>query len=283
MDKHTVGAPEHVHATLQTMAPPTAAKSAPQKSPQKASGPRLWNPWLGVVYAVVTYFVAQFAAVLILSGYTHLHQWPHDYAVNWLNNSLYAQFFFVLLAEGIMFGAVWQFMRLRGLKLRVIGWRKPSWWDPVMALSGFAAYFVLYLVLITLATHIFHSVNVNQKQELGFDNVTGDKDLFITFLSLVILPPLVEETVFRGFILTGLMKRYKWWIAALITSVIFGVAHLELGSGQPALWSAAIDTFTLSMVLCYLRKSTDSLWPGIWLHALKNGVAFATLYIFHSF
>jgi membrane protease YdiL (CAAX protease family) len=42
---------------------------------------------------------------------------------------------------------------------------------------------------------------------------------------------------------------------------------------------AALDTFTLSLVLCYLRQKTDSLWPGIMLHALKNGLAFMSLFL----
>ena len=57
---------------------------------------------------------------------------------------------------------------------------------------------------------------------------------------------------------------------------------MEFGSGQPLLWVAALDTFTLSMVLCYLRQETDSLWPGILLHALKNCIAFITLFVLHA-
>ena len=139
-----------------------------------------------------------------------------------------------------------------------------------------------YTVLLSLATHIFPTINVNQKQQLGFQNSSGSLDLFLTFVSLVVLPPLVEETVFRGFIFTGLRSSLKWWWAAFITSLIFATAHLEFGSGQPLLWSAAIDTFTLSLVLCYLRQKTDSLWPGILLHALKNCIAFVALFILHA-
>ena len=154
--------------------------------------------------------------------------------------------------------------------------------DPLLTLAGFAVYFISYSILLTIATHIFPAINVNQKQQLGFQNASGSRDLILTFISLVVLPPFVEETVFRGFIFTGLRNNLKWWWSALLTSVIFASAHLEFGSGQPLLWSAAIDTFTLSMVLCYLRQKTDSLWPGILLHALKNCIAFVALFILHA-
>ena len=135
---------------------------------------------------------------------------------------------------------------------------------------------------LTIATHLFPSLNVHQKQQLGFQDASGGLKLALTFVSLCVLPPLVEETVFRGFMFTTLRGKLKFVWAALITSLIFASAHLEFGSGQPLLWVAALDTFTLSMVLCYLRQKTDSLWPGILLHSLKNCIAFVTLFVLHA-
>jgi len=88
--------------------------------------------------------------------------------------------------------------------------------------------------------------------------------------------------MFRGFVYTGLRTKLQPVGSALITSAVFASLHLEFGNGAPLLWVAAIDTFILSLVLCYLREKTGSLWPGICLHALKNFVAFATLYLIAS-
>ncbi|MGH7237402.1 MAG: CPBP family glutamic-type intramembrane protease [Candidatus Saccharimonadales bacterium] len=44
---------------------------------------------------------------------------------------------------------------------------------------------------------------------------------------------------------------------------------------------AGVDTFILSTVLCYLREKTGRLYAGIGVHALKNFVAFAALFLFH--
>ena len=68
--------------------------------------------------------------------------------------------------------------------------------------------------------------------------------------------------------------------AAIITSLMFAVGHLQFGSGAPLLWVAALDTFVLSLVLCYIREKTDSLWPGIFIHAIKNALAFSVLFLF---
>jgi len=256
---------------------PTRSKT----KPSVAVGKVPWSPWTAVVYAVAVYFIAQLLASLLMVIYPRARGWSKPVVTNWLNNSVVAQFWFVVLAEAITFGAIWWFIRVRQGSLRSIGWRGIRWWDVIVMLGGFAVYFVSYAVLLTVARQLFPSLNVNQKQDLGFQSVSGSVDLALTFISLVVLPPLVEETVFRGFIFTGLRNKMKWWWAALLTSVIFASAHLEFGSGQPLLWVAALDTFTLSMVLCYLRQKTDSLWPGILLHALKNGIAFASLYLLH--
>jgi len=238
-----------------------------------------WSPFTSVAYAFFVFFAAQLGASLLLVIYPHLRGWGKVRAEDWINGSVVAQFWFVLCAEVLTFGAIWWFVRYRGARLRAIGWRKPRWIDLAYTLAGFLVYFFGYAVLLAIVTHLLPSLNVNQKQDLGFQNVTGDSNLLLTFLSLVVLPPLVEETVFRGFVFTGLRNKLKPLWAALITSALFATAHLEFGNGKPLLWIAALDTFTLSLVLCYLRQKTDSLWPGILLHALKNSIAFIGLFV----
>jgi len=234
---------------------------------------------VGVVYALVVYFAAQLGASLLVIFYPQLEGWNRARITYWLDHSVVAQFWFVLLAEALTFGAIWWFIRWRGARLSAIGWRKPRWMDPVYAVCAFFIYFLAYAMLLAIVSHLIPSINLNQKQDLGFQEVTGNSNLVLTFLSLVVLPPIVEETVFRGFIFTGLRGKLKFVWAAVLTSLLFATAHLEFGSGKPLLWVAGLDTFTLSLALCYLREKTGSLWPGILLHALKNGVAFLSLFV----
>jgi membrane protease YdiL (CAAX protease family) len=238
-----------------------------------------WSPFAAVVYSLAVYFSAQLIGSVLVIIYPHLMGWNKARANAWLDQSIVAQFWFTLSVEALTFGAIWWFIRSRGAGLRLIGWRMPRWKDPLYTLCGFAAYFVAYIILLALVSQFFPALNLNQKQDLGFTNPAGGFNLVLTFLSLVVLPPLAEETVFRGFVFTGLRGRMRPLYAGLLTSVLFASAHLEFGSGHPLLWVAAIDTFSLSLVLCYLRQKTDSLWPGILLHALKNGIAFVSLYI----
>jgi len=119
-------------------------------------------------------------------------------------------------------------------------------------------------------------INLGQKQELGFDQLFTSGQKLLALVSLVVLPPIIEETVFRGFLFSGLRKKCNFIVAALVTSVLFASLHL-LASSQGPLWIAGLDTFVLSLVLCYLREKTGALWAPMMLHALKNVIAFTIL------
>jgi membrane protease YdiL (CAAX protease family) len=43
--------------------------------------------------------------------------------------------------------------------------------------------------------------------------------------------------------------------------------------------NVALDVFILSIVMCGLREMTGSIWAGVVLHMMKNGLAFYLLFI----
>ena len=54
-------------------------------------------------------------------------------------------------------------------------------------------------------------------------------DVILTLLTIFILAPLNEETLFRGIMLNVFRSRYCWtmWLGALITSLFFVAAHSQ--------------------------------------------------------
>lgn len=242
-----------------------------------------WNPWLGVVFMVVVYILALFlAGYIVLIGYELLHHSPRGETINLVNNSTWGQFVYVLLAEGGILGSLYLFVKkLYDSSLAIIGLKRPRWRDIGFGLLAVPAYYVLYLLAVGVVTHFVPSLNVDQQQQIGFTDVQGFLQLAATFVSLVVLPPLTEEIMFRGFLYGSLKKGAPTAVAVIATSLIFASLHLaEGGSGGP-LYIAALDTFILSLVLIYLREKTGSLWASITLHSFKNFVAFTALFIFH--
>ncbi len=144
-------------------------------------------------------------------------------------------------------------------------------------IKGYAVYFVIFIAVISIVS-LTGLVDTDQAQQLGYTNPAG-YDLMWAFLSLVILPPIAEEIVFRGYLFSSLKKYITVPAAGIVVSVLFAVAHLEIGSGTPLNYAAALDTLVLSLVLVYVTQKSGSLWPAIGIHALKNLIAFMTLFV----
>lgn len=253
------------------------AKPADPSSPERKN----WSPFSATFIVVLAFLVAQLVGWLVISSYPAARHWSNEKTNNWLQSSVGAQFAFVAISEALTLLILWLYIRRRRVTRRQLGLTKPSWYDPIFSLIAVVVYYVLYLLVVALIS-IVVSINTGQQQDIGFNNVTGALPLLMTFVSLVILPPLVEEITFRGVLYGGLRSRFSPVIAALITSCLFAAPHLlESNSGDGLLWIAGIDTFVLSMVLCYLRQKTGRLWAGMGVHALKNSVAFISLFIAH--
>jgi membrane protease YdiL (CAAX protease family) len=186
-----------------------------------------------------------------------------------------AQFFYVLLAElgAVLF--VFYVLKRRGLSLSKIGLgRRPQVKDVGKALLGFGIFFLLLIVSGLLVSLLFPQLNADQTQDVGFNDLKTSLDYTIAFVALVFLPPIGEEILVRGYLYSGLRTYWKILPAMVVTSLIFGAAHLQTGSGVELLWIAAIDTFVLSVVLVYLRENTGALYAGMLVHGLNNMIAF---------
>lgn len=257
------------------------SSSVPAKHEQTAAFRKLpWGPGAGITVTALAFVLSQLiAGALFVIGLASAG-WSSHRVDHWMNSVL-GQFLMVLVSEGLALLILWLFLRRRKANWRLLGFqRTPQWRDVGYVIAGFVIYFALLLLAAGLAGSLLH-INLDQKQELGFQNVIGSGEKLITFISLVLLPPLVEETLFRGFLFGGLRKKLPFVWATLATSLLFAVPHLLESSSGP-LWIAGIDTLVLSIVLCYLREKTQALWAAIAVHMLKNGLAFLYLYVFVS-
>lgn len=242
-----------------------------------------WNPWGSVLLVIASFLGATVLAQIVMSIVYEITQHGNSAGIEeWLNGHVLAQFVYTLLAYGFIAAPIVWFLRRKKVGLKTIGLKKPRFSDAGRALLVFPLYFISYGVLLVIVSSLIPSLNVDQKQQIGFDGVGGFGPLLLTFLSLAVIPPLVEEFLMRGFLFTSLRARMKLVSAVIITSLVFAAGHLQFGSGAPLLWVAAIDTFVLSLFLIYLRVKTDSLWASITLHALKNSLAFVYIFLLHK-
>ncbi|HEY5190093.1 MAG TPA: CPBP family intramembrane glutamic endopeptidase [Solirubrobacteraceae bacterium] len=91
-----------------------------------------------------------------------------------------------------------------------------------------------------------------------------------------VIAPVAEEFFFRGFIF-GALRRLSLrvggrdlgvWVAAVLTGILFGLAHTGSASSQ-----YLVPLGFLGFVLCLLRWRTGSLYPCIAVHSANNALA----------
>ena len=73
-----------------------------------------------------------------------------------------------------------------------------------------------------------------------------------------------EEFAFRGYWLFVFAKRLRFWWAALITSLMFGVAHLG-NPGENLL--GILQVVVIGLLFCLMIRRTGSLWFALGFHA----------------
>lgn len=146
----------------------------------------------------------------------------------------------------------------------------PTLTDVGLAPIAYVAYLIMSYVF-TSAMSVFTWFDAEETQDVGFGYFITTGDRVIAMIALVFIAPIAEEIIMRGWLYDKLREKLKIPVAILLTSLLFGFLH-----GQ---WNVSVGVFALSIVLCSLREITGTIWSGMLLHMLSNGVAFYLLYI----
>lgn len=92
--------------------------------------------------------------------------------------------------------------------------------------------------------------------------------VLLMVLVAVVVAPVLEETIFRGFVQTLLLEKFgkrRRWAVIIIASAIFAAVHA--GS---VTWQAFPMLFVLALVLGWLYEKRGCLWPNMIVHAAFN-------------
>ncbi len=227
---------------------------------------------IGLILYILPQITTSFLLVLgiVLSGMTQAQ------AAEWVDTSL-VRLIYSGINDIVLIALLVFFMRLLRETWKSIAVKMPKVKDIGYVFAGFLVYIAIYMV-IAVIIYQFSPDLFKQQQEIGFDTKSTGGERLYAFIGLVVLPPIVEEILFRGFLYTRLKRIFSVKTAAVVVSLLFAIAHLQIGFGNGLLWIAALDTFILSLVLVWLREKTGNIWSGTGVHALKNLVAFLILF-----
>jgi len=95
-----------------------------------------------------------------------------------------------------------------------------------------------------------------------FETLLGNKYLIISVISVGIIPAFVEEMLFRGVILNGFKENYSHKKAIIVSSLLFGIVHLNP-------WQF-VTAFIMGMVSAWVCLKIKSLTLSIYMHLFNN-------------
>lgn len=171
-------------------------------------------------------------------------------------------FGYLIIAAVIPAVLFWRINLKEFFGLRWDEWKKALWIVPCFVFGMIALGAVMY----SLEWHTWVESNYGAKPQgmVKLLRETPNMALLAAIIfSAVIVAPIAEEVIFRGYIYPVVKRYSERWFAGLFSGLLFGVVHFNLmGLPQLAL---------MGIVLVVLYELTGSLWVTIGCHAAFNG------------
>lgn len=145
--------------------------------------------------------------------------------------------------------------------LRWPEWKKVFWIAPAFVFG----IMVLVSLQLSLGWKDWTEVKFGANPQASVSVLRESKDVLLVSVvafSAVVIAPLTEEIIFRGYLYPVVKRFTDRWFAALFTGVLFGVIHFNI-FGLPTLT-------IIGIVLVILYEKTGSLWVTIACHAAFN-------------
>ncbi len=102
--------------------------------------------------------------------------------------------------------------------------------------------------------------------------LSAPEQLFIALGTILVVAPVIEEVLFRGFLQNYFKKKWGPKIAIFLSSACFGVFHVAAAQGLGNI-SLVFSLFTFALFLGFIYERQASLFASISLHVLFNTIS----------
>lgn len=151
------------------------------------------------------------------------------------------------------------------------GWSRPTARDALPVMPWFLANMAARLIAGDI---VLWAVPAWQHANASNVNLHGRPTSVVieTLIVVAVIAPPIEELMFRGLFLRTLMRRYPFWPAAIVSSLMFGLFHtyeLDTLAGAALL---GVSTAVFGLGQCLLVRRHVRLNAAIGVHSLSNFV-----------
>jgi membrane protease YdiL (CAAX protease family) len=173
-------------------------------------------------------------------------------------------FLFLYVTLAVLRGApFWKSLGWRPLRASVTGRSKP--WAYFLSGCGVA-------IFVALASSRVHTSDNMPIQEL----FKSRSNAFLLMAMAVFVAPLVEETVFRGYLYPLFAKSFGVWTSILLTGALFGLMHgTQLGWS----WGIVLLLVLVGVIFTFARAAAGTVLASFLLHLGYNSMIAVTTII----
>lgn len=176
----------------------------------------------------------------------------------------------VVAALALLLQHGWPAIGLPGLVAMACFWPPLVRWAPLpvgRVLAAYLPFAVAWLGFVIVYLRVMHAFGFPVAPQPALlalaEQGMAMPDLVVTVTAIVVLAPLLEELVFRGYLFTALGTVLPAPAVHLLVAVAFGLVH-----GLPY----ALPIGVLALLFGWLRARHEALLPPMFAHAVHNGL-----------
>ena len=219
---------------------------------------RIWGYWATFGWALLAFFVGQFAALAVLVWWR----------IGDLNAVLDVPFdgiavaLFILIANPITIAILMLAVRLaRASQAEYLALEVPQTRDLRVGI-------ICIVGLIAISDALLYVTGqplVTPFQLQSYSTAAAEGWLAPFLIAAVVVAPASEEIIFRGFLFRGWARSDRAaWPAIVVISVLWAALHVQYD------WTGILQIFVIGLFLGWMRWRSGSLLLTILLHALFN-------------
>jgi len=155
-------------------------------------------------------------------------------------------------------------------RVGIVEWLGLRWkdWPQVFGIAPLSVFamFVFGIILHFVGyQEMLKALGAAEEQEVirMFREESNPMVLALIVLAAVVVAPVCEEIVFRGYLYPAAKKHAGSTVAALFSALVFAGAHGNI--------AALVPLFVFGLLLVAVYERTGSIWAPIAVHALFNG------------
>ena len=244
----------------------TSIENADARGPAEPGRRKRWGPWATLAWSVPLGLVMIISQTVGVIAYWQWLRYAHPaqpVEILDLRTNGGALGFSLTLSAPFVLGFLAYLVYLSRVPIaEYLALKLPHWREVRLGFAALAAVLVITGVLASVSgqeTPAFMTETFISARAAGM--------LPLLMLAFVVLGPLQEEMLFRGFLFRGLAPALGVWPSVALTALAWALLHAQYQ------WFFVGEIFALGLALGWLRARSGSTVLTFGLHATVNGLA----------